>query len=256
LANLCVNARDAIAGSGKITIESRRVALDSVYCANNPGVKPGDYVMLSVTDNGCGMDEETRERIFEPFFTTKERGEGTGLGLATVYGVIKQNDGLIKVDSAPGTGTTFRIYLPEHKSSPASSPEPLSAVPASQGSETVLLVEDESGVLKIADRMLKNLGYIVLTATSPDEALTLVRDYTGKIDLMLTDVVLPEMNGSELVQNVMRLRHGIKYLFMSGYPADVVSGHGVLDKGVQFIHKPFSINELAAKVRAVLEIPC
>jgi signal transduction histidine kinase/CheY-like chemotaxis protein len=253
LANLCVNARDAIGGAGKITITSKNTVLSAQFCENNPGITPGDYVLLSVSDDGCGMDGETMGKIFEPFFTTKKKGEGTGLGLSTVYGVVKQNDGHIEVESDPGGGTTIRVYLPEYKSHPEALNEQLSEVPTARGSETVLLVEDEPGVLKIAGRMLKNLGYAVLTATTADEAIDLVRSHPGRIDLLLTDVIMPKMNGGQLVKEVMTLRHGIKYLYMSGYSADIVSGQGVLADETQFITKPFSINELAEKLREVLE---
>jgi two-component system cell cycle sensor histidine kinase/response regulator CckA len=255
LANLCVNARDAIDGPGMITVQTGSATFDEIYCAQNTEAKPGKYVMMSVKDNGCGMDDETKEKIFEPFFTTKEQGKGTGLGLATVYGVIKQNNGFIEVESAPNKGTNIRVYLPEHRTSKMAIPERLSAPPTAKNSETILLVEDEAGVLRITERILKNLGYSVLTATAADEALGLIRSHTGRLDLMLTDVIMPQMNGRELAQHVMSLRHGLKYLYMSGYTANIISEHGILDEGIQFIHKPFSMKELAHKVREVLDAP-
>jgi PAS domain S-box-containing protein len=252
LANLCVNARDAIAQVGKITIETGNAAFDEAYCADHPGFVPGEYALLAISDDGRGMDRETQDKMFEPFFTTKELGQGTGLGLATVYGVVKQNNGFINVYSEPGKGTTFKIYLarqavedvePQKKSE--------EAIPRSQG-ETVLVVEDEVSLLKLASEILDKLGYTVLTAGTPDKALRLVENYTGEIHLLMTDVILPEMNGRDLAKQIKAIRPAMKCLFMSGYTADVIAHRGMLDEGVQFIPKPFSMRELAAKVRTVL----
>jgi two-component system sensor histidine kinase EvgS len=253
LANLCVNARDAIAQVGKITIETGNAAFDQAYCADHPGFVPGEYALLAISDDGRGMDRETQDKMVEPFFTTKELGQGTGLGLATVYGVVKQNNGFINVYSEPGKGTTFKIYLarqavedvePQKKSE--------EAIPRSQG-ETVLVVEDEVSLLKLASEILDKLGYTVLTAGTPDKALRLVENYTGEIHLLMTDVILPEMNGRDLAKQIKAIRPAMKCLFMSGYTADVIAHRGMLDEGVQFIPKPFSMRELAAKVRTALE---
>lgn len=253
LANLCVNARDAIEDTGKITIETANGSYDEEYCAVNPGFVPGDYVLLVVSDDGCGMDKETQAHIFEPFFTTKAPGEGTGLGLAMVYGIVRQNNGFVNVYSEPGQGTTFKIYLPRHagavgqdeKKAPASSP--------SHGQECILLVEDEAGILTMVKALLEKFGYSVLTAGTPNKAITLAKAYGGVISLLLTDVVMPEMNGKELANKLRGLGLVQKSLFMSGYTANVIAHHGVLDKGVDFISKPFSAQELAVKVREVLD---
>jgi PAS domain S-box-containing protein len=254
LANLCVNARDAIGGAGKLTIETANSAFDDEYCATHPEVVPGEYVKLTVTDDGCGMDKATQERLFEPFFTTKEVGKGTGLGLATVYGIVKQNNGFIKVTSEPDKGTTFEICLPRHvaaKAEPAQS-EPLTA-PVARGFETILLVEDEPAILRMTKTMLEQLGYTVLTASTPGEAIQLAGAYTGVIHLLMTDVVMPEMNGRDLAKNLLTSSPALKRLFMSGYTADVIAHHGVLDEGVHFIQKPFSKKDLAARVSEALE---
>jgi len=254
LANLCVNARDAITGSGRVTIETENVRLDAGYCADHPEFAPGDYVQLSVGDDGCGMDAGTRASIFEPFFTTKGEGEGTGLGLATVYGIVKQNDGVINVYSEPGQGTVFRIYLPRHAAAPlepAAGPE--AALPT--GQETILLVEDEPAILALGQAMLGSLGYVVLAAGDPVTARARAADHAGAVDLLITDVVLPGMNGRELA-GVLREDHpGLRTLFMSGYTANVIAHHGVLEDGVAFLQKPFSRRDLACKVREELDRP-
>jgi len=209
--------------------------------------------MLSVSDNGCGMDRETLDNIFEPFFTTKELGKGTGLGLATVYGIVSQNNGFINVYSKPGSGTTFNIYLPRYEgdSSAASAKEPYE--PVKGGNETVLLVEDEKILLELAEAMLKKPGYKVLTADTPGHAISFAWEYAGEIHLLITDVVMPEMNGRELARYLMSRYPGLKCLFMSGYTANVIAHQGVLDKGVHFVQKPFSIKNLASRVREALE---
>jgi CheY-like chemotaxis protein len=253
LANLCVNARDAIAGTGKLTIETGNVTIDESYCADHAEGIPGDYVLLAVSDNGIGIDKETMEHIFEPFFTTKVMGLGTGLGLATVYGIVKQNNGFINVYSEPGLGTTFKIHLPRHEGKPAGNETEFAVeIPRSHG-ETVLLVEDEPMLLNLSKNMLARQGYTVLAANSPDEAILLSKEYAGDINLLMTDVVMPGMNGQVLAERIRLDRPEMKCLFMSGYTSDVIVHHGVLDEGVQFIPKPFSIKVLAVKVREVLD---
>ncbi len=253
LANLCVNARDAIEGVGKVTIETGKAAFDEAYCAAHAGFVPGDYVMLAVSDNGCGMDAETLGHLFEPFFTTKEMGRGTGLGLATVYGVVKQNNGFINVYSEPGQGTTFRIYLLRHLAKADRPVERAPDKPAGPGHETILLVEDDSAILKMITMILKGAGYTVLSTGTPGEAIRLASEYAGTIHLLMTDVVMPEMNGRDLAANILSLYPDIKRLFMSGYTANVIAHHGVLDEGVNFIPKPFSRNDLVTKLREVLD---
>jgi two-component system cell cycle sensor histidine kinase/response regulator CckA len=190
LANLCVNARDAIAGVGKVTVETGNIALDEDYCATHPDFIPGEYVLLAVSDDGCGMDQETRAHLFEPFFTTKGVGKGTGLGLATVYGIVKQNDGFINVYSEPGQGTTFKIYFPRHKAEPAGALVETAAETPPGGRETVLMVEDEKAILDLGKSILEKLGYAVLIAKTPGEAIRLVEEHTDDIHVVLADVVL------------------------------------------------------------------
>ena len=251
LANLCVNARDAIDGVGRLTIETGNTSFDETYCQDHLYLAPGDYTLLTVSDNGCGMDHHTAEHIFEPFFTTKGLGKGTGLGLSTVYGIIKQNDGFINVYSEQGNGTTVRIYLPRHGSA-AESPqaERVGPPPKSRG-ETVLLVEDEHAIRSMSGRMLEALDYTVLGAATPGEALALATRHES-IHLLITDVVMPEMNGRQLADRLQRLHPDMKVLFMSGYTAEVIVHHGILDHGVNFLAKPFSRQELASKVRSAL----
>jgi PAS domain S-box-containing protein len=255
LANLCVNARDAIANVGKITIETGNKVIDAELAAATVGMVPGDYVWLAVGDDGCGMDPATLSHAFEPFFTTKEVGKGTGLGLATVYGIVKQNNGFIDAHSELGKGTVFTIYLPRHvgKTVPARLDGATGTV--EPGRETILLVEDETSLLEITQRMLGKHGYRVLTASTPGQAIQLAREHAGTIDLLITDVVMPEMNGRDLAKNILSLYPQTKRLFMSGYTADVIAHQGVLDEGVFFIQKPFSAQDLAAMVRKVLEHP-
>jgi PAS domain S-box-containing protein len=253
LANLCVNARDAIAGVGRMTIESGIAVFNEAYCRDHAGFLPGEYAVLAVSDNGCGMDSETISHLFEPFFTTKELGKGTGLGLATVYGVVKQNNGFINVCSEPGQGTTFRIYLPCHRVRTLPLPEKRPEASNGSGHEIVLLVEDEPAILKMTKRMLEREGYTVVTAGTPGEAIRLAHEHKGDIHLLITDVVMPEMNGRDLARNILPLYPGLKCLFMSGFTADVIAHHGVLDEGVNFIQKPFSMSELTAKLREVLD---
>ena len=255
LANLCVNAREAIAGVGKVTIETGHFTFTTEFCAAHPGSSPGEQVILTVTDTGCGMEKSTLARLYEPFFTTKGGGKGTGLGLATVYGIVKQNNGYIDVSSEPDRGTSFRIYLPRNAggSEQPSGQEAGEASQASRGHETILLAEDEPGIRTLADRMLTKQGYRVLSAGTPGEAIRLAADHGGEIHLLLTDVVMPEMNGRDLGRALMVHRPKLKCLFMSGYTAEVIAPRGVLDDDVNFIQKPFSTEQLAAKVREVLD---
>ena len=253
LANLCLNARDAIGGPGKVTLATGNVTIDTTYCSTHAEGVPGEYVFLSVSDNGHGMDPETLAHIFEPFFTTKGVGEGTGLGLATVYGIVKQNNGFIYAYSEPGLGTTFRIYLPQVAKEAVQSAVAVKAkVPAGRG-ETVLLVEDEPSLIVVFKLFLEDLGYNVLPAGTPKEALELSGRHSGDIHLLLTDVVMPGMNGRKLADLILADRPDIKVIFMSGYTADVIIERGVLDQNKAFITKPFSQNELALKVRSLLE---
>jgi PAS domain S-box-containing protein len=252
LVNLCVNARDAITNGGRITIETGTASFDEAYCADHAGYLPGDYVLLAVSDDGSGMTPETLKNLFEPFFTTKEINKGTGLGLATVYGIVQQNNGFINVYSEPQQGTTFRIYLPRHEDN-AAPPHQIEPVPADKrGNETILLVEDEPAILKMTTIMLQRLGYTVLGANTPGEAIRLAHEYSGDIHLLMTDVIMPEMNGRELAADIQFHYPRIKRLFMSGYTADMISHQGILGEGVNFIQKPFSKKELAAKMRESL----
>jgi len=253
LANLCVNARDAIADTGRITIETGTSSIDADYCAANPEATPGDYVRLVVSDDGRGMDRETLTHIFEPFYTTKEMGKGTGLGLATVYGAVKQNNGFINIYSEPGKGTSFAIHLPHYAGETVRKQAEDTAQPVPRGQETILLVEDEAAILNITAIMLEKQGYTVLKADSPGLAMELAREHHGAIHLLMTDVIMPEMNGRDLARNILSLHPGMKRLFMSGYTADVIAHHGVLDTGVHFIQKPFSLPNMATKVREVLD---
>ena len=253
LTNLCVNARDSIGDIGRITIETGNSFIDGEYCANHVDVLPGEYVRLVVSDNGCGMDNETMQRIFEPFFTTKEMGKGTGLGLATVFGIVMQNNGSINVYSEPGLGTTFTIYLPRHAGNAEQVTREGMAMSAPRGQETILLVEDEAAILDMATMILTEQGYTVLGANTPAEAIRLDNEHVGEISLLITDVIMPEMNGKDLAHHLQSLHPLLKCLFMSGYTADAIAWHGVLDEGVNFIQKPFSLYDLAIKVREVLD---
>ena len=253
LANLVVNARDAIDGAGRVTIETANVIIDKAYCADHLECVPGKYVTLSVEDTGSGMNLETLSNIFEPFFTTKGVGEGTGLGLATVYGIVKQNEGFITVASEPGHGTKFTIHFPGIMDTVRKTPIKADDERLLKGTETVLLVEDNEVVLELGTRILEGLGYKVLSAGMPGEALKLTGEYPGTIDLLVTDVIMPEINGRELADRLISMRPSLKCLFMSGYTADIIAQHGVLDKGVLFIQKPFSMKSLAEKVREALK---
>ena len=253
MANLVVNARDAIAGVGKITVETANTTLDVEYGRRHANIIPGDYVMLTVSDTGIGMDAETLDRIFEPFFTTKPEGKGTGLGLSTVFGIVNQNNGIVHVYSEPGLGTTFRIYLPRLKDEVSVKAETKEKPTSLAGNETVIIVEDEETVLSLAEAILEKYGYRVITSRTPDEACRLVGTYQGEIDLLLTDVIMPTMNGKELSDRIQKLNPSIKTLFMSGYTADIIAHQTLLEDGINFIQKPFSVNSLVSKVREVLD---
>jgi PAS domain S-box-containing protein len=254
LVNLCINAKDAISGVGKLTIETGKKTFDKAYCNEHPGFIPGDFVLVAVSDNGCGMDKEILENLFEPFFTTKEVGKGTGLGLATIYGIVKQNNGFINVYSEPGQGSTFKIYLPRL----VADEDVDNAVPekkaAAGGTETILLVEDEPSILRMTRMMLERKGYTVLSAATPTEAVEKAAHYSGPIDMLMTDVVMPEMNGRDLAGKITSLYPGISLLFMSGYTANVIAHQWVLDDGVAFIQKPFSMADMTAKIRELLDM--
>lgn len=253
LANLCVNARDAIDGVGAVTIETENVEFDEAYCALHADFLPGSYVMLGVSDDGRGMGQDVMDHLFEPFFTTDTTGRNTGLGLATVYGIVKQNDGFINVYSEIGAGSTFKVYLPRSRREVVGT-EAVRRGPERAGrGETVLLVEDEPAILNLGTRMLEGLGYSVLAAGTPGEALRLAEEWPGEIHLLITDVVMPEMNGRALADRLRAVVPGVRCLFMSGYTANVIAHRGVLDQGVSFLEKPFSRDELAAKVREALE---
>jgi two-component system cell cycle sensor histidine kinase/response regulator CckA len=254
LVNLCLNSRDAIAEAGKITIETADVMLDDPFCQQHDGCIPGRYVLLSVSDTGRGIEPDMLEHLFEPFFTTKSPGEGTGLGLAMIYGIVKQNKGFIDISSKPGHGTIVRIYLPFAKDAPLdrdTSEQPGDI--ALGGGETILVVEDEVSVLRLTERVLGAMNYKVLAAQTPTEAMLIAEAYPGDIALLVTDVIMPEMDGRELSERLLELRTQLKTLFVSGYATDVISGKGVLDNGICFLEKPFTPQALAAQVRKALD---
>jgi PAS domain S-box-containing protein len=253
IVNLVVNARDAMPRGGRVTIETANVSLDAQTATKHVAVNPGEYVMLSVSDTGSGMDHETQARIFEPFFTTKEVGKGTGLGLSTVYGIVKQSGGNIWVYSEPGFGTVFKVYLPRLDDTTANSDaKQAQESNAPRGTETILLVEDEDVVRGLTRRILMQAGYNVLDAKSGDEAIRLCDAHVGPIDLLLTDVVMPEVSGKEVADRLLELRPTTRVLFMSGYTDEAIVQHGVLDANVKFIQKPFTWLALTKKVREVL----
>jgi PAS domain S-box-containing protein len=253
LTNLCANARAAIADVGTLWIETDNRTFDAEHCAAHADSLPGEYVRLLFRDDGCGMDKETLAKVFEPFFTTRPVGEGTGLGLATVYGIVRQNEGFIDVVSQPGAGTTFSIYLPRHVPAAGAAPsDAVGSVPAARFHETILLVEDEESVLRVTKRMLELSGYEVIAANGPAKAIRLAREHKGRIHLVVTDVVMPEMNGHDLSKVLLSADPQLKRLFMSGYATGVIA-QGVLQEGEHFIQKPFTLKALTAKVRETLE---
>jgi len=253
LMNLVVNSRDAMSEGGKLTIETSNVDLDEEYAAHHVGVKPGAYVRLAVTDTGCGMDEQTKSQLFEPFFTTKEKGKGTGLGLSTVYGIVKQSGGNIWVYSELGLGTTFKIYFPRELSVKATAARLRAILEPALGTETILVVEDEESLRKVARRFLEAAGYTVLTAGAGDEALLISAQHAGTIHLLLTDVVMPRMSGKALAQAILKTRPMTKILYMSGYADNAFIHNGVVDEGTHFIGKPFTATEVTRKIRSVLD---
>ncbi|MBU4261395.1 MAG: response regulator [Proteobacteria bacterium] len=252
LANLCVNARDAISGVGKIIIETANFEIDEAYCSMHRGFVPGEFARLTVSDDGAGMDATILNNIFEPFFSTKAVGHGTGLGLATVYGIVKQNNGFINVYSEPGHGAAFKIYLPRATGQSVDVLAKSTVATSLGNNETLLLVEDEVAILKLAERVLKGLGYRVMAANSPLEAIAMAENSPEPIDLLITDVIMPELNGRDLANRLQGIFPGLKVLFMSGYTSNVIIHRGVLDKDVFLLQKPFSKNELAGKIREVL----
>jgi PAS domain S-box-containing protein len=251
--NLVINARDAMPKGGKLTIETSNVLLDETYVGNHFGVTAGAYVMLAVTDNGHGMDAETKAQIFEPFFTTKPVGKGTGLGLAMVFGIVHQSGGNIWVYSEPGLGTSFKIYLPQATRSETTDRLPLSKAPPARGHETILLVEDDPAVRRLACTILRRAGYTVLDAENGGEALMMADQYAERIDLLLTDVVMPRMSGRELVEQISRSRDALKVIYMSGYTDDAIVHHGVIESGVPFLQKPITVDKMLNTVRNVLD---
>ncbi|MBU1568676.1 MAG: response regulator [Proteobacteria bacterium] len=253
LANLSVNARDAIVGVGKIVIETTNISFDETYCISNVGFLPGEYVHLTVSDNGCGMEKEVLDKIFEPFFTTKETGKGTGLGLSTVYGIIKQNQGFMNVYSELGKGTTFKIYFPRHIGEHEQVLEKKTSLKMVGGDETILLVEDQPELIEMCKTMLESFGYRVLAANGPNEAIKLAKTNPGKIDLVLTDLVMPEMNGSDLCKQLMSFNPNLKRLVMSGYTANAIIKQGHMEEDVCFLQKPFTLEDLNRKVREALQ---
>jgi CheY-like chemotaxis protein len=253
IVNLVVNARDAMPEGGSISIELRNIELDKIGIAAHPGMQPGDYVEMAFSDTGIGMDPETVSRVFEPFFTTKPDGKGTGLGLATVYGIVQQNNGSIEVQSRLGHGTTFYIYLP--RATDLGKPSPMKSGLVTSGNETILLVEDDDRVRALVANMLRKNGYTVLLASAADQALEIAARHHGRIHLLLTDVVMPGRSGRLLSERLAAARPDTRVLYMSGYSDDAMLRHGVRSAAAHFIQKPFSVDALAHKIRETLNAP-
>ncbi|MGH7226239.1 MAG: response regulator, partial [Gemmataceae bacterium] len=257
LLNLAVNSRDAMPSGGRLTIETANVVLDETFAQSHPEVQPGRFAMLAVTDTGCGMDAATQARIFEPFFTTKEVGKGTGLGLATVYGIVKQSGGSIYVYSEVGLGTSFKIYLPRAgktgSSAAGTSLRPQTLPARRGGNETLLVVEDDESVRALTRTVLRNNDYKVIEASGPDEALRQVEKTSGSIHLLVTDVIMPSMSGPTLAERLTAMRPDMKVLFVSGYTDDAIVRHGLVQEGIAFLQKPFTPDALAGKVREILD---
>ncbi len=251
--NLVINAQDAMPEGGELFIETGLAELNEKYAARHKVVSPGEYVMLTVADTGCGMDEETRENIFEPFYTTKEVGRGTGLGLSTVYGIVKQHGGNVWAYSEPGMGSTFKVYLPVSEERAHTVTQPSQSWSDDRGSENILLVEDSPQVRELAFTVLKQQGYTVLTAETGREAISFINSCSKEVHMLLTDVVMPEIDGKQLFERLRSIYPDLKVLYMSGYPETFIARHGMMEGGVNFISKPFSVKELAAKVREVLD---
>ena len=250
LMNLCINARDAMPNGGSLHLETANTRIEEPYAMLHVDSRPGDYVQLTVSDTGTGMDQETQQHIFEPFFTTKGVGKGTGLGLATVYGIVTQNGGFISVYSEAGSGSSFKIFFPRHQETLTGEDKVVPDLVA--GQESILLVEDEEMLLTTTTTLLERLGYTVIQASSPNQGIAICADTAMEIDLILTDVVMPEMNGREMVERIRGSRPGIRVLFMSGYSGDIVANHGIIEEGMHYIEKPLNIQQLSAKIRQVL----
>jgi CheY-like chemotaxis protein len=251
--NLAVNARDAMPEGGKLIFETRNVELDDAYAREHMGARPGQYAMLAVTDTGVGMDAQTQAHIFEPFFTTKELGRGTGLGLSTVYGIVKQSGGYITVYSEPGRGSTFKIYLPRALQPAAAASAAARVEQKARGTETILLLEDDHGLRELAVRVLRTSGYTVLEAANGEQAERVCREHAGEIHLLLTDVVMPGQSGPEVARRLSPLRPAMKVLYISGYAPNAIVEQGTLGPGAAFLHKPFTPSALLEKVQQVLE---
>jgi CheY-like chemotaxis protein len=252
--NLAVNARDAMPEGGTVSVETSNVVLDE-FLSRDFAVTPGPYIMLGFSDTGHGMNAETRARAFEPFFTTKEQGKGTGLGLSTVYGIVKQSGGYIWVYSEPGLGTTFKVYLPMAEEKAEVGQSDVSPAATRRGSETILLVEDEDGVRTLIKQLLQRQGYVVIETRHGGEAMVECERHRSPIHLLLTDVVLTQMNGRELAQKLLPMRPEMRVLFMSGYSEEAIAHHGVLNPGTEFLQKPFTTEALIRKVREMLDAP-
>jgi CheY-like chemotaxis protein len=255
LVDLATNARDAIPGTGTITIQTANVVLGKDFQAVSPGFSSGEFVLIKVSDTGPGMPREVLDHLFEPFFTTKKEAPGAGLGLATLFGIVTQNHGSVRVHSEPGKGTTFLVYLPRCVEEVVEIPPALPPVAPRRGRETILLVEDEADLLVLGKTLLESLGYTVFGFLNPAAAIQKAGEYKAPIHLLLTDVVLPEMNGRELAGRLVAIRPDLKCLFMSGYSDELIAQRGLLPDGALFIQKPFTVRELGAKIRATLDHP-